>query len=58
MIALSLDEYDFNRGIENSMSYFDDLKWSWYVMGPFTWQRFIDWWVARHAVQPRDVRRR
>lgn len=35
----------------------DDALWMRYVKGQFSWQRFINWWVSRRWVMPRDVRR-
>lgn len=37
----------------------DDAFWSYFAfVAPFRWQTFLNWWVARRYVQPRDVRRR
>jgi hypothetical protein len=42
-----------------SLASLDDIRWAYIVVRkPFTWQRFLNWWVARRYVQPRDVRRR
>ena len=36
----------------------DDAYWLRFVRRPVTPQRFVDWWVARRFVVPRDVRKR
>ena len=36
----------------------DDSIWARRIRLPFTWQRFINWWVCRRWLQPRDVRKR
>jgi hypothetical protein len=36
----------------------DDAYWSRAARQPLSPQRFMDWWIARRWVMPRDVRRR
>ena len=44
---------------DEALSRMDDRVWSFVAFrAPFTWQRFLNWWVARRYVMPRDVRRR
>lgn len=33
----------------------DDAYWLRVANGPFSWQRFLNWWVARRWVRPRDI---
>lgn len=33
----------------------DDAYWARFVRGPFSWSRFMTWWVARRWVIPRDI---
>lgn len=43
--------------IEDHATRMDDAHWARYVRGPFSWQRFTNWWIARRWVIPRDPRR-
>lgn len=44
---------------DEMLSRFDDRVWSHFVfVSPFSWQLFLNWWVARRYVQPRDPSRR
>lgn len=49
---------DFGPGLADSLARRDDADWAWLVAQPYTPQRFLNWWVARRWVVPRDVRRR
>lgn len=36
----------------------DDVLWTRFVLlHPFSWMAFIEWWLARRWVEPRDARR-
>lgn len=55
------EEVDGSVGeaLDDWQSRMDDRRWSWHAFrAPFTWQRFVDWWVARRWVIPRDHTRR
>lgn len=53
------EEFDSRLDWERSTADWDDLKWAWFVFkGRFAWQRFLNWWVARRYVSPRDLRKR
>jgi len=43
--------------MEDSISRMDDAYWSRLVYRGFSWQRFLDWWIARRWIIPRDIRR-
>lgn len=46
---------DWSEGIAR----WDDGFWSRVAFRmPFSWQWFLNWWVSRRYVEPRDVRRR
>lgn len=50
---------DYVLDWDESLALQDDAFWSYMaVMAPFSWQLFLNWWVARRYVQPRDVRLR
>lgn len=37
----------------------DDRFWSYFAFeARFRWQHFLNWWVARRYVMPRDTRKR
>ena len=62
MIAVVSPEWaedDAEIDFDASVAQYDDAYWSYVaLMAPFSWQLFLNWWVARRYVQPRDVRRR
>lgn len=44
---------------DESTAVMDDAFWSYVALkAPFSWQWYLNWWVARRYVQPRDPRRR
>lgn len=43
--------------LDDSRARQDDAWWARFVRGPFAWSRFMQWWVARRWVVPRDVRK-
>ncbi len=57
-LAITTEGEALEEGIDDATSRFDDLDWSYYVTRPFTWSRFMNWWVVRRWIEPRDVRRR
>jgi hypothetical protein len=57
LYALTDETDDLAAGVERSVSRSDDLFWSRFVTRSFTWPRFLEWWVHRRWVQPRDVRK-
>lgn len=57
LAVLHLDDDDLQRGLDESRARLDDAYWAAFVRRPFTWQRFLTWWVARRWIRPRDVTR-
>jgi len=60
--VLAIGEADELEGtidwLENVGRY-EDGYWYFYAWRkPFTWQNFLNWWIARRYIVPRDVRRR
>lgn len=58
-----MPEWDREDGspidFEESTATRDDGFWSYIAFAaPFSWQWFLNWWIARRFVVPRDVRRR
>lgn len=54
-VAVDGTDPDFDR----TTAFMDDIYWARQVYAkPFTWQRYLNWWVARRWLIPRDVRRR
>ena len=52
VIAVVTD--DITEGsLEEDVARWDDTFWSAYTRRPFSWQRFMTWWVARRWVIPR-----
>ncbi len=51
------DGDDFGMALETSRARQDDAWWARYVRGPYTPQRFMNWWVARRWIVPRDIQR-
>jgi hypothetical protein len=45
------------EAFEEAGARMDDAYWLRVSQRPLTPQRFLDWWVARRWVVPRDVRR-
>ena len=50
-------EADFMAALADSQARQQDAYWARYVRGPYSPQRFINWWVARRWIIPRDIRR-
>lgn len=57
ILPLTSEEGDLQRELDGAMSAYDDRLWSFQVTQPFTWQGFLNWWVARRWVLPRDIRK-
>lgn len=55
--AVTSDDGDFQRALDDSRSRQDDAWWAAYIRAPFTPQRYLNWWVARRWVIPRDIRK-
>lgn len=51
------DDADLQVALDDSRARQDDAWWAAYVRAPYTPQRFLNWWVARRWVVPRDIRR-
>lgn len=45
------------RNLAEDLARWDDAYWLRVANGPFSWQRFTNWWVARRWVIPRDIRK-
>lgn len=43
------------RAVDDFTAKRDDAFWAMQLKLPFTWQRFLNWWVARRWVRPRDI---
>ncbi len=52
-----VDGEDFEASFADSQARMQDAYWARYVRGPYTPQRFINWWIARRWIIPRDIRR-
>ena len=57
-LVIDSETEDLGEAIADATARWHDRVWGRYVMKPFTWQRFTNWWVARRWIMPRDVRRR
>lgn len=59
VVAPEWAEDDGEVDFDESLARQDDVYWAWAALrARFTWQLFLNWWVARRYVAPRDVRRR
>jgi hypothetical protein len=56
-VVSSDDGDDFGEAIDDSRARQDDAWWARYIRLPYTPQRFLNWWIARRWVIPRDIRR-
>ena len=52
-----IDREDFGEAFSDSRARQEDAWWAQYVRRPYTPQRFINWWIARRWIIPRDIRR-
>ena len=55
--VIDADVGDFEDAINDSIARQQDAYWARYARGPYTPQRFLNWWVARRWIIPRDIRR-
>ena len=55
--VIDADATDFQTAFDKSISKQQDAFWAWYIKQPYTPQRFLNWWVARRWIIPRDIRR-
>lgn len=51
-------EEEIPEQVDAWLTHREDLYWARFILGPFHWQRFQTWWIARRWVQPRDIRKR
>lgn len=42
------------RDYDDAAAQPDDIYWAWFVYQPFTWARFLEWWIARRWIVPRE----
>lgn len=55
---LELRVDDFEAALAESTARVDDARWLHFALGPWRgWQAFLNWWIARRWVMPRDVRK-
>ena len=52
------EDWEVEESLDDSVARLDDAFWAKFVYRGFTWQRFIDWWIARRWIVPRDIRKR
>lgn len=57
MVIFPEFDEDFAPAVEDFSARSADAHWSWYVRQPFSWQRYVNWWVSRRWLIPRDIRR-
>lgn len=58
-MVLQLESLDREADdIDEAVTRLDDGYWLRFVEAPFSWRRFLQWWVARRWVEPRDIRKR
>ncbi len=52
-----IDRDDFSEAIDDSRARQEDAWWARYIRRPYSPQQFINWWIARRWIIPRDIRR-
>lgn len=57
-VILIEDGFLLEDALDSDTARMDDAYWSRAARHLLTPQRFMDWWIARRWVMPRDVRRR
>lgn len=57
VIAVATDIDDLEEALDDSRARQDDAWWARYTRLPYSPQRFLNWWIARRWVIPRDIRR-
>lgn len=57
VIAVVSTDFDelVPKSLDESTARKDDAFWAQHMRLPFSWQRFLNWWVARRWVRPRDI---
>lgn len=53
--VISSETGDLEHALDDSRARQDDAYWLQIAHGPFAWQTFLNWWVARRWIMPRDV---
>ena len=56
MILAEFDE-DVPASLDASLSRLEDSYWSAIAFGRYNPQRFLNWWIARRWIIPRDIRK-
>jgi hypothetical protein len=56
--AVTSEDPFYTEALYESRARQDDAYWAAYVRQPVTPQRYLNWWVARRWIIPRDPRRR
>lgn len=46
------------ESLDDSEARWQDAFWAREIRRPFTWQRWLNWWIARRWLVPRDIRKR
>ena len=57
ILPLTSEVGELQQELDAAQAMYDDRAWSFQIMQPFGWQRFLNWWVARRYVKPRDIRK-
>ena len=52
------DLADEERALADGTDLWEDAYWWSFVTGAFSWSRFMQWWIERRWLVPRDVRKR
>jgi hypothetical protein len=50
-------EEELAAGMASAVARMDDAFWAARIRRPFTWQGYLDWFVSRRWLMPRDVRK-
>jgi hypothetical protein len=57
LVVTPEDDDELGPLVDAAVARLWDAYWAKYVMAPFTWQRYLGWWIARRWIVPRDIRR-
>ena len=52
-VLLVEEPEEIQMAMEENVARWDDAYWASRLRLPFTWPRFLEWWVARRWVAPR-----
>ncbi len=52
------DGFLLEEALDADVARYDDAYWARVARRPTSPQRFLNWWIARRWVMPRDIRRR